>query len=108
MKSCDHHLQDYFKVVKHPMDMGTIKKKLENNVYHSAKECIEDFRQVFNNCYLYNKPTDVRVTSMLGTWCKLGTVVNCTGDFMNLQRFRVRVTIGDRVSTMQFIDLCSA
>jgi hypothetical protein len=95
MKSCDHHLQDYFKVVKHPMDMGTIKKKLENNVYHSAKECIEDFRQVFNNCYLYNKPTDVRVTSMLGTFRKLGTVVNCTGDFMNLQRFRV-------------IDLCSA
>ena len=41
------------------MDMGNIKKKLENNVYHSAKECIEDFRLVFSNCYLYNKPTDV-------------------------------------------------
>ena len=41
------------------MDMGAIKKNLENCVYSSAKECIEDYRQMFNNCYLYNKPTDV-------------------------------------------------
>lgn len=41
------------------MDMGIIKKKLEQNTYHSAKECIADFRQMFNNCYTYNKPTDV-------------------------------------------------
>lgn len=41
------------------MDMGTIKKKLEQNVYHSAKECVQDFRLMFGNCYLYNKPTDV-------------------------------------------------
>jgi len=40
------------------MDMGTIKKKLEQNVYHSAKECVQDFRLMFGNCYLYNKPTD--------------------------------------------------
>jgi len=41
------------------MDMGTIKKQLENCAYSSAKECIQDYRQMFNNCYLYNKPTDV-------------------------------------------------
>ena len=41
------------------MDLGTIKKKLEQNVYYSAKECIEDFRTMFNNCYTYNKPSDV-------------------------------------------------
>ena len=52
--------QDYFTIVKRPMDMGTIKKKLEQNVYHSAKECVEDFKLMFSNCYLYNKPTDVR------------------------------------------------
>lgn len=42
------------------MDMGSIKKKLENCIYSCAKECIQDYRQMFNNCYLYNKPTDVR------------------------------------------------
>ncbi len=52
-------MQDYLKVIKCPMDMGLIKKKLEQNRYHSSKECIADFRTVFNNCYTYNKPTDV-------------------------------------------------
>lgn len=41
------------------MDMGSIKKKLEQNVYHSSKECIADFKQMFNNCYTYNKTNDV-------------------------------------------------
>ena len=38
------------------MDLGTIKKRLENNYYPSAQECIQDFNTMFNNCYLYNKP----------------------------------------------------
>lgn len=54
--------QDYFQIVKRPMDMGTIKKKLENGLYSSGKECIQDYRQMFNNCYLYNKPTDVSIS----------------------------------------------
>ena len=37
------------------MDFGAIKKRLENNYYHSAKECIKDFNTVFTNCYVYNK-----------------------------------------------------
>lgn len=52
-------LQDYFTIIKKPMDMSTIKKKLEQNVYHCSKECIDDFRLMFTNCYTYNKPTDV-------------------------------------------------
>lgn len=49
-------LQDYFKIIKHPMDLGTIKKRIENNYYWSAKECIQDFNTMFTNCYVYNKP----------------------------------------------------
>ena len=52
-------LQDYFTIIKKPMDMSMIKKKLEQNVYHCSKECIDDFRLMFNNCYTYNKPSDV-------------------------------------------------
>lgn len=37
------------------MDMGTIKKRLENNFYRSASECIQDFNTMFTNCYIYNK-----------------------------------------------------
>ncbi|CAH1786181.1 unnamed protein product [Owenia fusiformis] len=50
------NLPDYHKIIKHPMDLGTIKKKLEQNAYFSAKECIADFNTMFTNCYVYNKP----------------------------------------------------
>ena len=49
------NIPDYHKIIKHPMDFGTIKKRLENNYYVSAKECIKDFNTVFTNCYVYNK-----------------------------------------------------
>ncbi|XP_033226960.1 homeotic protein female sterile-like isoform X3 [Belonocnema kinseyi] len=50
------NLPDYHKIIKQPMDLGTIKKRLENNYYWSAKECIQDFNTMFTNCYVYNKP----------------------------------------------------
>ncbi|XP_069737477.1 bromodomain-containing protein 2 isoform X3 [Phaenicophaeus curvirostris] len=40
------------------MDMGTIKRRLENNYYWGAAECMQDFNTMFTNCYIYNKPTD--------------------------------------------------
>uniref|UniRef100_A0A8C9SAI4 Bromodomain-containing protein 2 n=1 Tax=Scleropages formosus TaxID=113540 RepID=A0A8C9SAI4_SCLFO len=52
------NLPDYHKIIKQPMDMGTIKKRLENNYYRSASECLQDFNTMFTNCYIYNKPTD--------------------------------------------------
>ncbi|XP_029108866.1 bromodomain-containing protein 3-like isoform X1 [Scleropages formosus] len=51
-------LPDYHKIIKNPMDMGTIKKRLENNYYWSASECMQDFNTMFTNCYIYNKQTD--------------------------------------------------
>ena len=40
------------------MDLGTVKKRLENNYYWSAKDCIQDFNTMFTNCYVYNGPGD--------------------------------------------------
>ncbi|KAM8744263.1 bromodomain-containing protein 3-like isoform 3-T7 [Acanthopagrus schlegelii] len=51
-------LSDYHKIITSPMDLGTIKKRLENNYYWSASECMQDFNTMFTNCYIYNKPTD--------------------------------------------------
>lgn len=50
------NLHDYHTIVKYPMDLSTIKKRLETNYYYSAKECISDFNMMFTDCYLYNKP----------------------------------------------------
>ena len=48
-----------------PMDMGTIRKRLELFHYVSAQECIDDFQLMFANCYKYNKPGDVSTTQTL-------------------------------------------
>ncbi len=53
-------LQDYLDVIKQPMDLGTIEKRLESVYYHSAKDCIADFKLMFTNCYSYNNPGEVR------------------------------------------------
>ncbi|NXP24974.1 BRDT protein, partial [Scytalopus superciliaris] len=52
------NLPDYYSIIKKPMDLGTIKKRMEHNYYTKAAECIEDFKTMFLNCYTYNKPGD--------------------------------------------------
>jgi hypothetical protein len=50
------NIDDYFDIIKKPMDFGTIKKKLNNNAYCSGEEFVEDLESVFTNCQTYNKP----------------------------------------------------
>ncbi|XP_066519062.1 bromodomain testis-specific protein isoform X4 [Hoplias malabaricus] len=52
------NLPDYYTIIKTPMDLNTIKKRLENNYYWKAMECIEDFNTMFTNCYVYNRAGD--------------------------------------------------
>lgn len=51
-------LPDYFDIIKQPMDLALIKKKLDTNQYYSGSQCIKDFNLMFSNCYIYNKNTD--------------------------------------------------
>nr|XP_015210783.1 PREDICTED: bromodomain-containing protein 3-like isoform X2 [Lepisosteus oculatus] len=52
------NLPDYYTIIKTPMDLSTIKRRLENNYYWKAMECVEDFNTMFTNCYVYNRPGD--------------------------------------------------
>jgi len=47
-------LADYPLVVKNPMDLGTIKGKLEKKAYESATDFVQDVNLVWANCMLYN------------------------------------------------------
>ncbi|XP_004294084.1 PREDICTED: transcription factor GTE4-like isoform 2 [Fragaria vesca subsp. vesca] len=59
-------LHDYYKIVKHPMDLGTVKSRLDKNWYKTAAEFAEDVRLTFNNAMLYNpKEQDVHVMAAL-------------------------------------------
>lgn len=45
---------DYFDVIKHPMDFGKIKSKLNLGDYRSNEQAMKDVELVFHNCDLYN------------------------------------------------------
>jgi len=45
---------DYYHVIKHPMDIGTMLKKLKGLQYHSKKEFCSDLDLIWNNCFRYN------------------------------------------------------
>ena len=47
-------LTDYFEVIKHPMDLGTIKKRLENGCYSSIEKFRVDVFLTFDNAMVYN------------------------------------------------------
>jgi len=47
-------LPDYFEVIKQPMDLGTIRKKLENGCYHSLESFHNHVSITFENAMLYN------------------------------------------------------
>lgn len=48
-------LWDYPKIIKRPMDLGTVKRKLESTQYEIANECAEDIRLIWSNCMTYNQ-----------------------------------------------------
>ncbi|CAL4999618.1 unnamed protein product [Urochloa decumbens] len=47
-------LQDYFTIIKHPMDLGTIRARLSKGQYRNPKEFADDVRLTFHNAMTYN------------------------------------------------------
>jgi hypothetical protein len=47
-------IPDYWNVIKKPMDISTIQKKLKAKQYASPAEVAEDMRQIWINCRTYN------------------------------------------------------
>jgi hypothetical protein len=48
-------LPDYFEVIKKPMDLGTIQKKLDAGVYHDIEDFQGDVNLTFDNAMAYNE-----------------------------------------------------
>lgn len=46
---------DYYDVVKHPIDMTTIRERIEKQQYASEAHCVADFELMFSNARLYNE-----------------------------------------------------
>lgn len=52
------NIPDYFSIISKPMDLGTIKSKLEKNMYLATEEFAADVRLTFANAMLYNPPSN--------------------------------------------------
>ncbi|XP_018419432.1 PREDICTED: histone acetyltransferase p300 [Nanorana parkeri] len=50
-------IPDYFEIVKTPMDLSTIKRKLDTGQYQEPWQYVEDIWLMFNNAWLYNRKT---------------------------------------------------
>jgi hypothetical protein len=47
-------LPDYFEVIEKPMDLGTVRKQLDNGIYRTLNEVERDINLTFDNAMLYN------------------------------------------------------
>jgi hypothetical protein len=52
-------LHDYFDVIKHPMDLGTVRKRLDQFKYFEIEKFAADVKLTFDNAALYNPPGQV-------------------------------------------------
>ncbi|KAL8768350.1 MAG: hypothetical protein Q9209_005384 [Squamulea sp. 1 TL-2023] len=50
------NIPDYHSIIKKPMDLRTVREKLENGQYENAKEFEQDVKLIFANCRKYNGP----------------------------------------------------
>ncbi|XP_043723847.1 transcription factor GTE9-like [Telopea speciosissima] len=56
------NIPDYFQVIRHPMDLGTIKRKIASGAYSSPLGFVTDVRLTFSNAMTYNPPgNDVHI-----------------------------------------------
>lgn len=58
-------IPDYYDVIRHPMDLATMKRKLDEGAYRTAAAFEADFRLMLANCRQYN-PADSDIIRMAG------------------------------------------
>lgn len=73
-------IPDYFEIVKDPIDLGTIKQRINHNQYTSMEVVCDDIQRCFDNCLLYNgedSPAGARCLNVIDEFNKLYYQLNC-------------------------------
>ena len=78
---------NYHNIIKKPIDLGTIRKNLQDNKYNIIQEWLDDVELVWKNAEIYNEPTSLVAINakesrrifeklirkaysfLMGTWC---------------------------------------
>jgi bromodomain-containing factor 1 len=53
-------LVDYPFIIKNPMDLSTVRKKIKSDKYSSIEEVLEDLMLIWENCRTYNQAGSVK------------------------------------------------
>lgn len=67
-------LLDYPVIIKNPMDLSTIRKKVDTNRYEYVEDCLDDINLIWANAKVYNPkenvtmPTYSKSTSWPTSW----------------------------------------
>ncbi|VVC93055.1 unnamed protein product [Leptidea sinapis] len=75
---------DYSSVVKHPMDLSTMGKKLDKGLYKTIDDVEADFQLMIDNCLAYNNKDTLDVTCAKREW------PNCAGAWLVRRKRRPR------------------
>lgn len=61
-----YKVPDYYKIIKNPMDLSTIKKRLQEDygMYTKPEDFVADFRLIFQNCAEFNEVRLGEATAM--------------------------------------------
>ncbi|CAB3387254.1 Hypothetical predicted protein [Cloeon dipterum] len=76
----------YYAKIKHPMDMGTVLKRLEHNYYDSYDACFRDMNLVVENCKFFHHPS----TNNVFLAKQLGSAINEISQFVKAPKELVR------------------
>lgn len=63
------NIPTYFDIVKKPMDISTIDRKLSRKEYTTVQQVVDDFYLMVNNCHLFNGAQSV--VGAMGTSCQV-------------------------------------
>jgi hypothetical protein len=78
-------LDNYPKIVKKPMDLGTVLKKLGSGAYEDMDSCAADIRLIWTNCMTFNQVFVMRKCPHLLTLAFFRTEV-CTISLLSCSR----------------------
>eukprot|EP01113_Clastostelium_recurvatum_P035277 TRINITY_DN48_c0_g1_i1.p1 TRINITY_DN48_c0_g1~~TRINITY_DN48_c0_g1_i1.p1 ORF type:complete len:987 (-),score=291.78 TRINITY_DN48_c0_g1_i1:62-3022(-) len=70
VKPLELGIPDYFTFVKEPMDLGTVKERIQDSYYNTLDEIVNDVNLVWYNARLYNDPTS-DIVYMAGSLSKI-------------------------------------
>jgi hypothetical protein len=51
-------IPDYFNVISHPMDLGSVRSRLDSGYYQEWRDFMSDVKLVFSNATTYNSNPD--------------------------------------------------